>query len=69
MWIRDGRRGGVKEIDLTDFEVKLIGFVMDWRSVYKGPCASCGQMSLKYLSDMQMRVSKLPGYGILTHKK
>lgn len=26
MWIRGGRKGGVKEIDLTDFEVKLIGF-------------------------------------------
>lgn len=58
----------MKEIDLTDFEVKLMEVVMDWRSVYKGPCAGHGQMSLKSLSDMQMRVSKLPGYDILTHK-
>ena len=59
----------MKEIDWTDFEVKLMEFVMDPRSVYKGPCASRGQMSLKRLSDMQMKVSKLLGYDILTHKK
>lgn len=46
-----------------------MGLVMDWRGVYKGPCVKGDQMSLKCLSDMQMKVFTLLGYDILTRKK